>query len=200
MMSKETHRVVIGVFRSREAAENCFQALLNRGYLSSDVNVLMTERTRRHHYTTERTAVESIAKDLTGRTSFSQSTSLNSGSAAGSKAVQGVGVGGSIGTAIGATLAAMAAVGTSLIIPGLNLIVAGPLVAVMAGGGAGALAGGLVGGLVGLGIPEQDAVVYNRALQEGGVVMSVHGRPEDANEIKGLMIQNSGEQVCCSNC
>ena len=71
-----------------------------------------------------------------------------------------------MGTAVGATLAAIAAVGTVLIIPGLNLIVAGPIVAALAGGGVGAVAGGLVGGLVGLGIPERDAVVYNRSLQE----------------------------------
>ena len=70
--------------------------------------------------------------------------------------------------------------------------------AALAGGGAGAVAGGLVGGLVGLGIPEQDAEVYNRALQEGGVVMSVSADADKVREVEQLMIKHSGEQVACS--
>lgn len=199
MTTERKHRVVIGVFRSRIAADNCFKALLRRGYLSSDINILMTERTRKQHYVFRPDEAEDIAVDEFGGIAF-KTRAVDTGTEAGTKAVEGIGVGGTIGTAIGATLAAIAAVGTSVVIPGLNLIVAGPLVAALTGGGAGALAGGLVGGLIGLGIPEQDAVVYNRALQEGGVVISVEGRPEDAQEIKALMIEYSGEQVCCSNC
>lgn len=198
-MNRNDHRVVIGIFRSRPAADNCFKALLERGYLSSDINILMTERTRKQYYTTL-DLEEPESTDGFGRKTSEMHREPSRGYSAGSKAVEGVGVGGTIGTAVGATLAAIAAVGTSLVIPGLNLIVAGPILAALAGGGAGALAGGLVGGLVGLGIPMQDAVLYNRALQEGGVVMSVEGRPKDAHEIKNVMIENSGEQVCCCNC
>jgi len=194
MTTDSNHCSIIGLFRSRVAADDCFRALLRRGYLSSDINILMTERTRSQQYAFRQGETESVAIDEFGGTAFTTSD-LQVGSEAGTKAVEGIGVGGSIGTAVGATLAAIAAVGTSLVIPGLNLIVAGPIVAALAGAGAGALTGGLVGGLVGLGIPEQDAVIYNRALQEGGVVMSVEGRPEDAHEIKNLMIASSGEQI-----
>lgn len=72
-----------------------------------------------------------------------------------SKAAEGAGVGGAIGAAVGALLAAVATVGTSIAIPGLGLVIAGPLASALAGAGAGAAAGGLLGALVGLGIPEE---------------------------------------------
>ena len=50
---------------------------------------------------------------------------------------------------------AVAAVGTTLLIPGLGIVVAGPLAAVIAGAGAGAATGGLIRALVGWNIPEE---------------------------------------------
>lgn len=116
---------------------------------------------------------------------------------AGSQATEGMGVGGAIGTAVGATLAAVAAIGTSLAIPGLGLIVAGPIAAALAGGGAGAVTGGLLGWLIGLGITESNAQAYEEALREGGVVLGVHPRTsDDATEIKKYFEKHQGENVC----
>ena len=70
----------------------------------------------------------------------------------GTHATEGVAEGGALGTAIGATVGAILALGTSIAIPGLGLIVAGPIIAAFAGGGAGAVAGGAIGGLVGLAV------------------------------------------------
>ena len=56
--------------------------------------------------------------------------------------------------------AAIAAIGTSLVIPGLGLVVAGPLAAALAGAGAGGTAGGLIGALVGHGMPEDRTKKY----------------------------------------
>jgi len=187
MSTKQIRKNVIGVFHNRLAADSCFNDLLRQGYLSSDINIMMTDRTRSQDYAWG-PDVEALAMQ-SGR---------SMGTEAGTMAAQGVGVGGSIGTAVGATLAAIAAVGTSLVIPGLNLIVAGPIMAALAGGGAGAITGGLVGGLVGLGIPEQNASVYNKALQEGGVVMSVVADSTNVREIENLMLNHSGEEVACT--
>jgi hypothetical protein len=198
---------VVGVFRNRMAADECFSGLISRGYLSSDVNIMMSERTRLRDYAWEPDAQTHPGAEVAamnsegGGTATAVTVERKNGTTAGSMATEGIGIGGSIGTAVGVTLAAIATVGTSLLIPGLNLIVAGPVLAALAGGGAGALAGGLVGGLVGLGIPEQDAQVYNAALQEGGVVMSVTAHSdEDAAEVKDLMVQQGGEQVTYCNC
>lgn len=48
-----------------------------------------------------------------------------------------MGIGSAIGGTIGAVAAAVAAAGTSLVFPGLGIVVAGPLAASLAGGGAG---------------------------------------------------------------
>jgi hypothetical protein len=71
------------------------------------------------------------------------------------KAAEGTGIGGAIGATVGAIAAAVLTVSTSIALPGLGLVVAGPVASALAGAGAGAIAGGLIGLLVGLGIPEE---------------------------------------------
>jgi len=177
MSQTQEHKTVVGVFRKRSSADACYNALLDHGFSLADVNVMMSDKTRASDYAWHE--------------------DQHKGTKAGTLGTEGMGVGGAIGTAVGATIAAIAAVGTSLVIPGLNLIIAGPLLAALAGGGAGALTGGIIGGLIGLGIPEQDAKVYNKALEEGGVVMIVAVRDSaHAKEAEDIMTQNYGEQVC----
>jgi len=204
MTTKQIYKSVVGVFRDRFAADTCFDELIQRGYLASNINIMMTAQTRSRDYAwndedspTATSREGTMGGEGGGGMAVATAPERMAGTAASSMAVHGVGVGGSIGTAVGATLAAIVAVGTSLVIPGLNLIVAGPIIAALAGGGVGAVAGGLVGGLVGLGFTEQDAEIYNQALQSGGVVMSVEALVEDSEEIKSLMIKHSGEQVSC---
>ena len=48
-----------------------------------------------------------------------------------SHAADGLGIGSAIGGTVGAVLAAIAAVGTSIVIPGLGLFVAGPIAAAL---------------------------------------------------------------------
>jgi hypothetical protein len=98
---------------------------------------------------------------------------------------------------VGATLGAVLAIGTTLVIPGLGLVIAGPIAAALAGGGAGAVTGGIIGGLVGLGIPEPNAQAYQEALREGGVVLGVV--PHSADEvtvIKAYFEDHQGENIC----
>ena len=111
--------------------------------------------------------------------------------------MEGMGVGGAIGTVLGATLATVTAVGTSLAVPGLGVVIAGPIAAALAGGGAGAVTGGVVGMLIGAGMTEQNAEAYSAALKRGGVAIGV--TPHDANdskEIQNQFKQFGGDNVC----
>src|SRR5262245_37910116 len=174
-MAQQRKKMVTGVFRDRYDAERAFDYRHTAGYLDSEVNVLMSDRTRASYYPGQQ----------------------HERYEAGTMATEGMGVGGAIGTAVGATLAAVAAIGTSIAIPGLGLVVAGPLAAALAGGGAGAVAGGLVGALVGWGIPEQNAEAYSAALREGGVVLGVVPRNnDDASAIKDEFQKLNGDNVC----
>jgi hypothetical protein len=113
----------------------------------------------------------------------------------GTKAWEGAGKGAAIG-GVGATLGAIAAIGTTLALPGLGLLIAGPIAAALAGGGAGALTGGLVGALIGHGIPEEQAKHYEQGIREGGIVMGVQPRSdEDADYFENNWRQNRGESI-----
>jgi hypothetical protein len=57
------------------------------------------------------------------------------------KAMESAGVGGAIGVTAGAIIAALAAIGTSIAIPGLGVVIAGPIATALAGAGAGGLTG-----------------------------------------------------------
>jgi uncharacterized membrane protein len=144
-------RKISKLFRDRESAERAYQSLRERGYSDDDVNVLMSDETRKKHFGDS---------DL------------------GNKALQGAGVGALAGGMLGVTLGALAALGTTIVLPGFGLVIAGPIAAALAGGAAGAATGSLIGALVGYGIPEERAKEYEEGIREGGIVLIVS--PRDA--------------------
>ncbi|MEP7270833.1 MAG: hypothetical protein ABI882_04985 [Acidobacteriota bacterium] len=163
---------VTGTFRDRESAERAYGSLTGRGYSHDDVNLLMSDETRKKYFT------DDDKSDLA------------------SKAMEGAGVGGAIGVTLGAVIAAIAAVGTSIAIPGLGLVIAGPIAAALAGAGAGGAAGGIIGALVGVGIPEDRAKLYDEDIRKGGIVMGVNPRnPEDAEYFEQEWRKSKGENV-----
>ena len=117
-------------------------------------------------------------------------------SALGNKAMEGAGAGSAIGGTAGAVIGAIAAIGTAVAIPGLGLVVAGPIAAGLAGAGAGGLTGGIVGALIGSGIPEDRAKYYESGIKEGGIVMGVKPRTgEDAEYLENDWRNNKGEHI-----
>ena len=165
--------MVTGLFRDRDSAERAYQSVSSRGYDTSDVNLAMSDDTRKRYFA-----------------STTATTEL------GNKAAEGAGVGGAIGGTLGAIAAAIAAVGTSLVIPGLGLVIAGPAVAALAGAGAGAAAGGMIGALVGWGIPEERVKHYEQGIKDGGIVMGVKPRSaEDAEYLEREWKTHKGEHV-----
>src|SRR5262249_40510566 len=78
------------------------------------------------------------------------------------------------GAIIGGALGWLAGIG-ALAIPGLGpFIAAGPIMAALAGVGAGGAIGGIAGALIGMGIPEYEAKRYEGRVKEGGILLSVH--------------------------
>src|SRR5215213_9534644 len=165
--------MITGLFPDRESAERAYSSIVVRGYGQDDVNLVMSEETRKKHF-----AVDGRETEL------------------GSKALEGAGTGAAIGGAVGATLAAIAAIGTTLALPGLGLLIAGPIAAGLAGAGAGALTGGLIGALVGHGIPEEHAKHYEQGIREGCIFMGVQPRnDEDADYFENNWRENRGESI-----
>jgi hypothetical protein len=161
-----------GLFTDRETAERGYAALTARGYDPKDINIVMSDDTRRQYFPSD------------DRTEL------------GTKAAKGLGVGGAIGGTVGAIAAAIAAVGTSIAIPGLGVVIAGPLAAALAGAGAGGATGGLVGALIGAGIPEERVKHYEKGIKSGGILMGVRPRSlEDANYLEREWHKAGGTHV-----
>jgi uncharacterized protein YjbJ (UPF0337 family) len=168
---QRSNRMVTGLFKDRESAERAYGWLSERGYGKDDVNLMMSDDTRNKYFSDDDSEL-------------------------GTKAWEGAGKGAAIGGGVGATLGAIAAIGTTLALPGLGLLIAGPIAAALAGGGAGALTGGLVGALIGHGIPEEHAKRYEQGIREGGIVMGVQPRnEEDADYFENNWRENRGESV-----
>ena len=96
------NKMLTGLFRDRESAEGAYRSLSSRGYGKDDVNVMMSDDTRKKYFTDADTEL-------------------------GTKAWEDAGKGAAIGGGVGATLAGILAIGTTLALPGLGLLIAGPI-------------------------------------------------------------------------
>lgn len=169
----KSSRTLSGMFADRENAENAYNTLKDKGYSNEDINLIMSDDTRKKHF-----ADEDVETEL------------------GTKAMEGAGKGSAIGGTIGAIAGIVAALGTSLLIPGLGLVIAGPIVVGLAGAGAGGITGGLIGALIGSGIPEEKAKVYESGVKEGKIIMNVKPRnDEDAKYFEEDWRKNKGEEI-----
>jgi hypothetical protein len=167
------YRYVTGIFHDRESAEQAYNSLISRGYANNDINIIMTDEARKKYFDNSGVKTEM-----------------------GNKALEGAGTGSAIGTTLGAIVGAVAAIGTNLILPGVGLVVAGPLAAGLAGAGAGAATGGLVGALVGAGIPEARIEKYKEGIKQGNIVLGVKAKDDkDADRFASEWEQYHAEEV-----
>ena len=168
------NRMLTGLFNDRESTDRAYSSLRDRGYTDEDINLMMSDKTR----------------DTWFNDNDAADTEL------GSKALEGAGAGSAIGGTLGAIIGGIAAIGTNVFLPGLGLIVAGPLAAALAGAGAGGLTGGLVGALIGSGIPEERAVIYDEGIRNGGAVVGVTPRnDEDATYFENEWKNYNGQHI-----
>jgi hypothetical protein len=103
--SSDDEVYVSGLYASPAEADRAYQHLRDTyGYDDGDIDVLMSDETRRQHYGNGEAETEPTG---------------------GTKAAEGLGAGSAIGGTVGAALGALFAVGSSMVIPGIGLVVAG---------------------------------------------------------------------------
>jgi hypothetical protein len=138
-----------GVQRAREAAG----ALLDHGAVKEDLSLVLSEESRTSD------EIDSASTGITTTT--------------GADAASGAAVGAGVGLGVGA-LAAI----TSIIVPGIGLVVGGGALATALAGAAattaaGAVAGGVTGYLKDQGIPEDLAMRAETRIKSGGALLSI---------------------------
>ena len=165
--------MLTGMFSDRESTESAYNTLHERGYKKDDISLVMSDDTRKKHFSDDVEETE-----------------------IGTKAAEGAGKGSAIGGTVGAIVGVIAAIGTSIAIPGLGIIIAGPIAAGLAGAGAGGITGGIIGALVGSGIPEARAKLYKSGIENGNIVIGVKPRnDEDAKYLEDNWRTNKGQEI-----
>ncbi len=158
--------LVTGLFNTRASAELAVEQLVNAGFSRDDVSILMSDATRGREF--------AITEDT--------------------KAPEGAATGAAVGGVLGAIAASLIAVGI-IALPGIGLVAAGPIIAALAGAGAGGAAGGLIGALAGAGIPEHEAKFYSEELSKGGILVGVYTHDDRADVAKDIFKNIGAESV-----
>lgn len=148
-------KMVTGLFKDSESIERAYQSVVERGYDTGDINVLMSDDTRKQYFGDDR----EIKTEL------------------GRKAEEGGELGGPMGGRIGTLLPALIA--GAFLVPGLGLLFAGPIAVALAAAGAAGLTVGLIGALSDWGIPEERVQQYEVGIHDGGILMGVKPRSEE---------------------
>ncbi|HXT74803.1 MAG TPA: DUF3341 domain-containing protein [Candidatus Eisenbacteria bacterium] len=166
MADKKT--AVFAIYSTRAGAEQAANALINAGFSSSDISVLLPENLGTREIGTEKAT----------------------------KAPEGATAGAGTGAVLGGALGLLAGIG-ALAIPGVGpLIAAGPIMATLAGMGVGGAVGGVTGALVGMGIPEYEAKRYEGVIRKGGILLSVHcATSDEVSRGKNILQGTGGEDI-----
>jgi hypothetical protein len=165
-------KMVTGLFRDSESIERAYQVVSQRGYGTGDINVVMSDDTRKRYFSGDR----QIDTEL------------------GTKA-EGGELGGPIGGTIGTIMPLIVAAGL-LAIPGLGWVAAGPVAVALAGAGAAGVAFGLIAALSDWGIPEERAQQYEAGIRDGGILIGVKPRSDkDARHFAQQWKAGGGEYV-----
>ncbi len=170
-------QTLLGVFAGRGDAEGAINALEADGYNPKDISIMMRNSDE------------------------AQVVAENTGANVAEGAVSGATTGGVLGGLAGLLIGIGA-----ITIPGVGaLLIGGPLAAALGLGGAaattvsgavtGALAGGLVGALVNLGVPEEDARVYEQRIKEGAILVAVPVREGRESEARQILEDHGADQV-----
>ncbi len=169
--------MVLGVFSEKGSAENAIEELKSEGYDAKDISIVMKD---------EREA---------------EAVSTDTGASVAEGALSGAATGGVIGGLAGLLVGIGA-----IMIPGIGaILIAGPLAAALgltgaaattiSGAATGALAGGLVGALVGLGVPEEEAHVYEDRVKAGGILLAVPVQQGSKREARAILDDHGAESI-----
>ncbi len=160
-IATSTRHLLSGLFTDSDSAERAYRACVARGYELGEVNVVISEGTRK----------KMLANDSDIATELAQRKS------------EGGELGGPTGGRVGMLVTIFAAVGAAVALPAVGFI-AGPIAVALTAAGAAGVAAGLIGALGDWGVPAERIQGYETAIKKGAILMMVAARTgEDARVI-----------------
>lgn len=171
--SSGMHRLT-GLFADTASAERAFQACVDRGYDIGQVNVVISESTRRELFADDSELGTELAR----------------------RKAEGGELGGPSGGRIGILVTIFAAMGAAAAVPALGFVLAGPVAVALAAAGAAGVTAGLIAALGDWGVPKDRIEKYEAAVNEGGILMMLETRDEDdAREIEKRWKKIGGRDI-----
>ncbi len=169
--------MVFGVFSERMHAEDAINELESEGFDPKDISIVMQNKDE--------------ADVIHTNTGASVAGSAASG------ATTGAAIGGLAGLLVGIGAIALPGIGALLIGGPLAaaLGLSGAAASTVSGAATGALAGGLIGALMGLGIPEEDARIYEDSIKSGAILVAVPALPNEHREASAILRDHGAQQV-----
>ncbi|KAF0243532.1 MAG: hypothetical protein FD180_3316 [Planctomycetota bacterium] len=167
---RKVSTIVTALFPDRASAELGWDVAIARGYKPSDISAVLSPETHK----------KVVSDEAPPAGDF-----------------KGAGLGGAIGTPVGALAAVLIAVGSVLVLPGVGLVLAGPIIAAYAGAGAGgAIVGGIIGAMIGAEIEEHRVKMIEEHVKRGGFVLTVRAQSlPDADAIETDWKQVAAEVI-----
>lgn len=171
--------LVTALFKDGSGVERAHQAALAQGYSENEINLVLSEETRRRYFNVDQVSSD-LAEKAAEATERKRSAAKELGGPTG-------------GTA--ATIApALAAAGTAALLPGL--IIVGPVGIALAAAAAVGITGGLVGALTNWGIPKGRVEQYEQSIRDGYIMIGVKARSEqDARQLQQEWAAAGGQAV-----
>jgi hypothetical protein len=170
-------RMITGLFSDGQSAERAYQACVERGYEIGEVNVVMSDDTRKRLFSEDSDTTTLLAR----------------------RKAEGGELGGPTGGRVEILVTIFAAVGAALALPALGFVAAGPIAAALASAGAAGVVAGLIGALCDWGVPEERVRLYEAGIRAGGILMMVEARSdEDARQIEQHWKASGAREVSCS--
>jgi hypothetical protein len=168
--------LLTGLFENNVDAENAYQYLLKLGYKTEEISLIMSEDTRSKYFP-DTVQSQELATDAIRETE------------------NGAAIGASIGLTLGTILGVAMAVTSNLVIPGMGFLIAGPLIAGLAGAGTGVVSGGIIGALLGVGFGADRAELYQNSINQGQIFLGVHPLEKDIIGIKESWRLIGGKEI-----
>ena len=175
LSSSHVKKMITGLFKDQAGVERAYQSIVQRGYDTADINLVMSDATRERFSSGGRKGDAELA----------------------SKVAEGGEPGGPVSGTIGTMLPVLAVLGVFFVLPGLGLVVFGPVAAALAGAGAAGLAGvGLMGVLGDWDIPQERIQQYEAGIHAGGILIGVKPRSDqDALDFEQQWKATGGQLV-----
>lgn len=141
---------VVGLFDTTGEAERAYVSCLDRGYDLGQINVVVSDETRRKLLSSDNEIKAELASDE----------------------AEGGELGGPKGGRAGMLVTVLASVGAAVAVPALGFVV-GPLAIAMTAAGAAGIAGGLLAVFGDWGVPEEQLRGYESDVSRGAILMTV---------------------------